>query len=48
MGNRVTIGRDLGANRKEGACHSLPRRGKDMQEIEVRENGPDDGGSKDL
>jgi hypothetical protein len=26
MGNRVGIGRDTGANRKEEACHSLARR----------------------
>jgi hypothetical protein len=25
VGNRVGIGRDTGANRKEGACHSLAR-----------------------
>jgi hypothetical protein len=35
VGNRVGIGRGLGANRKEGACHSLARRDKDREANET-------------
>jgi hypothetical protein len=40
VGNRVGIGRGPGAKRKEGACHSLARRGKGQQERVVSGNGP--------
>jgi hypothetical protein len=45
VGNRVRIGRGPEASRREGACHSLARREKDMQEREVRGNGPFKGPS---
>jgi hypothetical protein len=34
------LGDGLGANRREGAYHSLARRGKGQQEREVKGNGP--------
>jgi hypothetical protein len=47
VGNRVGIGKDTGANRKEGACHSLARWEKDNMRV-VRGNGPFQGLSRTL
>jgi hypothetical protein len=39
VGNTVGIGRGLGANRSEGACHSLARKEKDSKRV-IRGNCP--------
>jgi hypothetical protein len=44
VGNRVGIGRDMGTNKKEGACHSLASWEKDNERM-VRVNGPLQGPS---